>query len=61
MRKRTACFKVFHAGGPYHIGTSPICSTDLLWKSMDWFLHDKDLRYERIKVSMVVIVRLMCH
>ena len=24
-------------------------SINLLWKSMDWFLYDKDLRHERVK------------
>ena len=23
---------------------------DLLWKSMDWFLHDNDLRHERVNI-----------
>ena len=24
-------------------------SIDLLWKLMDWFLYDRDLRHERVK------------
>ena len=38
-----------HDGGPHHIETSP--SIDLHSKSMDWFLHDKDLRHERVKLT----------
>ena len=25
-------------------------ATDLLWKSMDWFLYDNDLRHERVNI-----------
>ena len=37
---------LFHDEGPYHIETS-----SLLCKSMDWFLHDRDLRHERVEPS----------
>ena len=41
--------KLFHDGSPYHIETSPlIWSIDLLSKSIDWFLYDRDLRHERV-------------
>ena len=35
---------LFHDGGPYHIET-------IHWfalQSMDWFLHNRDLRHERV-------------
>ena len=32
------CFWLFHDGNPYHI------------KSMEWFLYDRDLRYERVNL-----------
>ena len=31
-----------HDGSPYNIETSP----------MDWFLHDRDLRHERVKEQL---------
>ena len=37
--------ELFHGGGPYHIETSPLQS-----KSVDWFLYDRDFRYERVKI-----------
>ena len=27
-------------------------SIDLLWKSVDWFLYDRDLRHERDKILL---------
>ena len=36
-------FQVFHDGGPYHVETGR--SIDLLYKSMDWFLYDRDFRH----------------
>ena len=30
-------------------------STDLLWKLMDWFLYNSDLRHERVKPAWVKI------
>ena len=39
----------FHDGGPYHIET---ISTDLLSKSMDWFLHCRDLHHKRVNVTL---------
>ena len=30
-------------------------STDLLSKSMDWFLYKKDLRHERVKESNFIL------
>ena len=33
-------------------------STDLQSKSMNWFLYDKDLRHERVKKHIIVIVHL---
>ena len=29
--------------------------TDLICKSMDWFLYDKDLRYERVNYWILYI------
>ena len=29
-------------------------SIDLLCKSMDWFVYDRDFRYKRVKVSLPV-------
>ena len=44
--RRRDCTKLFHDGGPHHIETSPmICRS----KSMDWFLYDRGLRYEKGK------------
>ena len=37
---------LFHDGIPYHLETSPLI---LLFKSMDWFLYDRDLGLERVK------------
>ena len=34
---------MFHDGDPYHIETSPLIC-------LDWFLHDMDLRHERVKL-----------
>ena len=31
-------------------------SIDLFCKSMDWFLYDRDLRYERVKSANVLVV-----
>ena len=38
----------FHDGGPYHIENQ---YTDLLCKSMDWFLLNKDLRHDKVTES----------
>ena len=32
--------KLFHIGGPYHIETNPLI----------WFLYDRDLRHESVKI-----------
>ena len=34
--------------------------TDLQSKSMDWFLYDRDLRHERVKLHTTVSVRSIC-
>ena len=37
-------------------------SIDLLWKSMVWFLYDRDLRHERVnRQSVTKIVRKKCY
>ena len=38
----------FHDGGLYHIENQYI---DLLCKSMDWFLLNKDLRHDKVTES----------
>ena len=38
---------VFHDGGPDHNTNQSI---DLQTNSMDWFLYDRDLHHERVKV-----------
>ena len=45
LNPRLNTFKkqLFHDGGRYHIETNG------LRKSMDWFLYDNGLRYERVK------------
>ena len=35
-------------------------STDLLWKSLDWFLYDNGLHHERVKMSTAILL-LECH
>ena len=32
--------------------TSVFLIRSLLWKSMDWFLYDRDLRHERVKFKV---------
>ena len=45
------CALIVYDGGPYHVETS----LDLLCKSMDWFLYDRDLRHERVKYVNTVL------
>ena len=35
-------------------------STDLLWKSMEWFLYDKGVRHEKVKSCVEVHLRPYC-
>ena len=37
---------LFHDAGPYHLETNLLC------KSKDWFLYDRDLRHERVNTIL---------
>ena len=41
------CFKLFQDRGPYHIAT-------IHWFSPDWFLYDRDLCHERVKIILTL-------
>ena len=45
--------KLFHEGGPYQIETSPLICKAMLYKSIDWFLYNKDLCDERVIYNKV--------
>ena len=45
--------KLFHEGGPYQIETSPLICKAMLYKSMDWFLYNKDFCDERVIYNKV--------
>ena len=53
-------YKLFHDGGPYHIETAPLICADLLCKSMDWFLYDRDLRHDGVSELNLSIRVIHC-
>ena len=51
---------LFHGGGPYDIETNPLISRnqsiDLLCKSMDWFLYDRDSVMKELMFELINLI-----
>ena len=51
LTQHSTCY-LFRDGGPYHKETNLLIFNA---KSLDWFLHDRDLHHERVNLGFILL------